>query len=336
MISAVATSITAFVGETTNPPGDQPVAVLSPADFDRTFGPGGALAAAVHDFFRQGGTIALVSGDLDSLSRAGAIFSLLVVPGDPGPEVTAAAVALAEERGAICILDPPAAWSTAAQAAAGAGSPAFPRSRNTAVYFPRIAEPGPLRGPAGAVAGVMARSDVVRGVWAAPAGVDAVLRGVTALDQQLGDADNALLSPLGVNCLRSFAGASPVVWGARTTDTTDPEWRYVNVRRIALFLERSIAQGSQWAGFEPNGEPLWARLRSEVGAFLDELFRGEAFAGTTARDAYFVKCDRDTTTQDDLDIGNANVVVGFAPLRPAEFVVIRIGLTTARDTATSR
>lgn len=336
MISAVSTSITAFVGETTTPSGDQPVAVLSAADFDRTFGSGGALAAAVHDFFRQGGTIALVTPHLDSLRRAGAIFNLLVLPGDPPPDLTAAAVALAEERGAICILDPPVAWSTAAQAAAGAESSAFPRSRNAVVYFPRISQPGPLRGPAGAVAGVMARSDVARGVWASPAGVDATLRGVTALDLQVGDADSSALNPLGINCLRSFAGAGPVVWGARTTDTTDPEWRYVNVRRMALFLERSIVQGTQWAGFEPNGEPLWARLRTEVGAFLEDLFRGEAFAGVTARDAYFVKCDADTTSQADIDNGTVNMQVGFAPLRPAEFVVLRIGVAATRDTAPSR
>jgi phage tail sheath protein FI len=332
VISAVSTSITAFIGETANSPGDQPVAVLSPADFNQTFGAGGAVAAAVHDFFRQGGTIAMVARDLDSLRAAGAIFNLLVVPGDPSPEVAAGAVALAAELGGFCILDPPAAWTTIAQAAAGATSPAFAHSPNAAVYFPRIAQPGPVRGPAGAVAGIIARNDVVRGVWAAPAGVDATLRGVTALDLQVADADSARLNPLGVNCLRSFAGAGPVVWGARTTETADAEWRYVNVRRTAVFLERSIGQGTQWATFEPNSEPLWARLRTEIGAFLDELFRAEAFAGTTARDAYFVKCDRDTTTQADIDNGIANVQVGFAPLRPAEFVVIHIRLQTGRDT----
>lgn len=317
------------MGDTTRPAGASPVAVLSPSDFDRTFGAGGPVAAAVHDFFRQGGTIAMVTRDLDALRAAGAIFNLLVVPGDPGPEVTAAAVALAEEQGGFCVLDPPAAWMTVAHAAAGAASPAFPRSANAAVYFPRIAKPGPLRGPAGAVAGVMARGDVLRGVWASPAGVDATLRRVTALDVAVGDAEHARLNPLGVNCLRSFAGGGPVVWGARTTGTADAEWRYVSVRRTALFLERSLAQGTEWAAFEPNGEPLWARIRTEAGAFLDELYRAEAFRGTSAADAYFVKCDRDTTTQDDVDRGSVNVVLGFAPLRPAEFVVLRIRLPAA-------
>ena len=330
MISAVSTSIAAFAGETSNPTGEQPVAVLCASDFDRTFGAGGAVGPAIHDFFRQGGTIAIVARDVDTLRRSGAIFNLLVVPGDPTPEEAAAGVALAEERGAICILDPPAAWSTVAQAVAGAASPAFLRSRNAAMYFPRIAQPGPLRGPAGVVAGVMARGDVTRGVWATPAGLDAGLRGVTALDIPVGDADNARLNPLGVNCLRTFAGTGPVVWGARTTDTTDPEWKFVNVRRMALFLERSIDQGTTWTVFEPNAEPLWARIRTEAGAFLDDLLRREAFAGTSARDAYFVKCDRDTTSQDDISDGRVNVTLGFAPLRPAEYVVIRFGLAAAR------
>lgn len=307
------------------------MAVLSPADYDQTFGAGGAVAGAAHDFFRQGGTVAIVARDVEVLRQAGAIFNLLVVPGEPPAEVAAAAVALAEERGAICILDPPAAWTSVAQAVAGASSPAFLRSANAAVYFPRIAEPGPLRGPAGAVAGVMARGDVSRGVWASPAGVDAGLRGVAALDLQVGDTANGQLNPLGVNCLRNFPGAGPVVWGARTTDSSVPEWRFVSVRRTALFLERSVTQGAAWAAFEPNGEPTWSRLRTEVGAFLDELYRAEAFAGTSAGTAYFVRCDRETTTEADVDQGVVNVVVGFAPLRPAEFVVVHIRLPASRD-----
>jgi phage tail sheath protein FI len=243
--------------------------------------------------------------------------------------VVAAAVALAEERGAISILDPPAAWATVDQAVAGASAPAFPRSPNAAMYFPRIAGPGPLRGPAGAVAGVFARSDVLRGVWAAPAGVEAALRWVEDLSLPVSDAENGRLNPLGVNCLRNFAGAGPVVWGARTTDDTDADWKYVNVRRTALFVEQSLSRGLEWAVFEPNDEPLWGRVRAEAGAFLDDLFHRRAIAGTTARDAYFVKCDRDTITQDDIDGGVVNVVVGFAPARPGEFVRLTIRLAPA-------
>lgn len=280
----------------------------------------------MHDYFRQGGVFAIVAGDTDQLARAGALFNLLVVPGDPPADVSAAAVALAEERGAICILDPPAAWATVDQAVAGALAPAFPRSPNAATYFPRIAGPGPLRGPAGAVAGVIARSDVLRGVWASPAGVEATLRWVEELDVPVSDAENGRLNPLGVNCLRNFAGAGPVVWGARTTDDTSAEWKYVNVRRTALFLEQSLSRGLEWAVFEPNDEPLWGRIRAEAGAFLDDLFRRRAFAGTTPRDAYFVKCDRETITQHDIDTGVVNVVIGFAPVRPAEYICLTIRL----------
>lgn len=310
-------------------PAQEPVAVVSASDFDRTFGSGSVLALAVHDYFRQGGGFAIVAGDTGALVRAGALFNLLVVPGDPPAEVTAAAVALAEDRGAICILDPPAAWATVDQAVAGASASTFPRSPNAALYFPRLAGPGPLRGPAGAVAGVCARSDVLRGVWAAPAGVEAALRWVDELSVPISDAENGRLNPLGVNCLRNFAGAGPVVWGARTTDDTGSEWKYVNVRRTALFLEQSLRRGLEGAVFEPNDEPLWGRVRAEAGAFLDDLFRRSAFAGTTPRDAYFVKCDRDTTTQDDIDSGRVNLVVGFAPARPAEFVRLTIRLAPA-------
>lgn len=271
-----------------------------------------------------------MAGDLDELVRAGAFFNLLVVPGDPTADLTAAAVALAEERGAFCILEPPPTWSNVDQAVAGASSSAFLRSPNAAVYFPRIAGPGPQRGPAGAVAGVFARSDVLRGVWAAPAGVEAALRWVEELSAPVSDADNGRLNPLGVNCLRNFAGAGPVVWGARTTaGGGDADWKYVNVRRTALFLLHSLSKGLEWAAFEPNDEPLWARIRTEAGTFLDDLFRRSAFGGVTPREAYYVKCDRDTTTQDDADRGVVNLVVGFAPARPNEFVDLTIRLAAA-------
>jgi len=322
-ISDVATSITAFVGA----PAREPVAVVSPSDFGRMYGTTGALALAVQDFFRQGGAVAIVAGELDDLVRAGAFFNLLVVPGEPSPEVTAAAVAMAEAQGAMCILEPPPAWTTVEEAIAGASAPAFPRSPNAAVYFPRIAGPGPLRGPAGAVAGVMARSDVVRGVWAAPAGVEAALRWVEDLTVPVSDAENGRLNPLGVNSLRNFAGAGPVIWGARTTaGDRDAAWKYVNVRRTALFLEHSLSKGLEWAVSEANDEPLWARIRAEAGAFLDDLFRRSAFAGVMPREAYFVKCDRDTTSPEEIANGVINVVAGFAPARPGEFVELPIRL----------
>jgi phage tail sheath protein FI len=164
-------------------------------------------------------------------------------------------------------------------------------------------------------------------VWKAPAGTDAGLSGVQALKAKLTDGQNGLVNPLGVNALRTFLGPGTVVWGSRTlagADSLASEWKYIPVRRTALFLEESLYRGTQWVVFEPNDEPLWAQIRLNVGAFMNQLFRQGAFAGTTPREAYFVKCDSETTTQDDVNLGIVNIAVGFAPLKPAEFVVIRI------------
>ncbi len=257
----------------------------------------------------------------DALGRT-ELVNLLVVPGDPEPEVVADAMALAAARRAVLLRDPPVGWATVSAAVSGAASPAFLRSPNTAVYFPNLRRPGPLRGPAGAVAGVIVRSDLTRGVWRSPAGLEANLDGVEELEVGVNDVDGGRLNPLGVNCIRTFPGAGPVVWGARTTD--GGEWKYLTVRRTALFVEESLDRGTRWARFEPNEEPLWARIRADAGAFMDHLFRRGAFAGTTGRDAWFVRCDGETTTQDDVHRGVVNIVVGFAPTRPAEFVVLHV------------
>lgn len=260
-------------------------------------------------------------GAFDAVRRAD-LVNLLVVPGEPETEVVADAMALATSRRAVFLRDPPAGWSTVSAAVSGAASPAFPRSRNTAVYFPRIRQPGPLRGPGGTVAGVIARSDLTRGVWRSPAGLEADIDGIEEFEVNVTDVDGSRLHPLGVNCIRTFPGTGPVVWGARTTDAG--EWKYLTVRRTALFVEESLDRGTRWARFEPNDEPLWARIRAEAGAFLNHLFRRGAFAGTTPPDAWFVRCDRETTTRDDVDRGVVNILVGFAPIKPAEFVVLNL------------
>jgi uncharacterized protein len=208
------------------------------------------------------------------------------------------------------------------------------RHRNAAVYFPRVDMLDPLNegrarevGPSGTVAGVYARTDASRGIWKAPAGVDGGnINGVT-LRRQIGDLDNGRFNPLGVNILRTFPIFGNVIWGARTLDGADmkaSEWKYIPVRRTALFIEESLSQGLKWVVFEPNDEPLWAQIRLNVGSFMHDLFRRSAFQGMTPRDAYLVKCDSETTTQSDIDHGIVNILVGFAPLKPAEFVVIRI------------
>jgi phage tail sheath protein FI len=265
------------------------------------------------------------------------LFNLLSIPRTTqlsdaqAKSVIAAAMALCAERRAFYLVDPDPTKGLTDIADWVSGIDA---SKNAAVFFPRIQVADPLDDfrlrdmPAsGAVAGVFARTDGERGVWKAPAGIDASLRGVQGLSYALTDLENGTLNPHGINCLRSFPVYGRVVWGARTLEGDDArasEWKYVPVRRVALFIEESLFRGTKWVVFEPNDEPLWSQIRLNIGAFMQNLFRQGAFQGKTARDAYFVKCDRETTTQNDINLGIVNIVVGFAPLKPAEFVVIKI------------
>ncbi|MEU2512107.1 phage tail sheath C-terminal domain-containing protein [Streptomyces syringium] len=252
---------------------------------------------------------------------------------DDAATVLSAAVALCQEKRMFLVADAPAAWRSID--AARAGLPMFESvpGSHAALYFPHLEMvdlvTGRLRAfpPSGAVAGVMARTDSERGVWKAPAGTEARLAGVRALTVPMTDRENGLLNPVALNCLRSFPVVGPVIWGARTlagADVLASQWKYVPVRRLALMLEESLYRGTKWVVFEPNDERLWSQIRLNIGAFLHTLFQQGAFQGTAAREAYFVKCDKDTTTQDDINRGVVNVVVGFAPLKPAEFVIVKI------------
>ena len=208
------------------------------------------------------------------------------------------------------------------------------RDTNSAVYFPRVRLPDPLNGSrlrdvasSGTLAGLWAATDVSRGVWKAPAGVDVQLVNVQQAVYNLVDRENGVLNPLGINCLRNFPVYGNVCWGARTLDGADvisSDWKYIPVRRLALFLEESLYRGTKWAVFEPNDEPLWAQIRLSVGSFMQDLFRQGAFQGSTPQQAYLVKCDSETTTSLDQANGIVNIIVGFAPLKPAEFVIIQI------------
>ncbi len=205
---------------------------------------------------------------------------------------------------------------------------------NAAFYFPWLNAPDPLNQgrtgpfpPCGFVAGIYARIDGSRGVWKAPAGTEASLTGVIGVSVPLNDVKNGILNPLAVNCIRNFNVYGTVVWGARTLQGNDEigsEWKYIPVRRTALFIEESLFRALKWVVFEPNDEPLWAQIRLNIGAFMQNLFRQGAFQGKSPREAYFVKCDSETTTQNDINLGIVNIVVGFAPLKPAEFVVIKL------------
>ncbi|CAN5908709.1 hypothetical protein BH23GEM7_BH23GEM7_23920 [soil metagenome] len=269
------------------------------------------------------------------------LFNILCLPAaaelaDAGEmqAVYADAEAYCEERRAFLLIDIPESVNELNEMETWLGENEGLRHRNAAVYFPRVRFPDPLNAnrlrsfaASGTVAGLYAATDASRGVWKAPAGTEARLRNVQGLDSLLTDRQNGVLNPLGVNALRNFPVYGNVSWGARTLDGADvqaSDWKYIPVRRLALFLEESLYRGTKWVVFEPNDEPLWAQIRLNIGSFMQNLFRQGAFQGRTPREAYLVKCDRETTTQDDINRGIVNILVGFAPLKPAEFVIIRI------------
>jgi phage tail sheath protein FI len=313
-------------------PGVRPSAVTTAA----TFGSGDDGNLLTQNQFTGVGMQAAKTG-LFALEKAD-LFNLLCIPpyledGNVDGALLSAAAAYCEERRAMLLVDPDSTWNDKDDAKTAIATFAT-SSKNAALFFPRLRQPNPLLdnqvedfAPCGAVAGVFARTDSQRGVWKAPAGLEATLVGVPQLSVPLTDGEIGELNPLGINCLKTMPGAGRLVWGARTLQGNDilaSEWKYIPVRRTALYIEESLYRGTQWVVFEPNDEPLWAQIRLNVGAFMHSLFRQGAFQGTTPREAYFVKCDKETTTQDDINRGIVNIIVGFAPLKPAEFVVIKL------------
>lgn len=295
------------------------------------------------------GSVFAANSSLDKVP----IFNLMVVPGISNSAVLAQAMAFCEEKRAFFIMDPPvnAVSDGLAEAVPGApanaapivtiwdgnepGTPAPPTSQNGALYFPYLQTTDPISGatinvpPSGYVAGIFANEDINRGVWKSPAGLETVIQGTTGVVPWgvLTDPQQGLLNPLGINCIRTFPGVGSVVFGARTlvsANSAFQQWKYVAVRRMALFIEQSLAQSLLWAVFEPNATPLWNALTQGVGAFMLGLYRQGAFAGTSASEAFAVQCDSTTTSQTEIDNGIVNILVSFAPLSPAEFVVIQI------------
>lgn len=357
-LAGVATSVTAFVGTSADGPLNTPVTINNFGDYERTFGGlelSSRMSYAVRDYYVNGGSRAVIVrvGDDDAtateLDYQGSlaaktgiyaledtdIFNLLCIPNvvDIGNTIASDAAAYCLEKRAFMIMDAPQAWASKQDAIDGIA--ALPRNRNVAVYFPHLRQPDPLDSnqvktyaPCGAIAGVIARTDTNRGVWKAPAGLEASFNNVPDLSVQISDAENGELNPLGINVLRVKPPAGRVVWGARTRvgedNSSESEWRYVPVRRLALNIEESLFRGTQWVVFEPNDEPLWSQIRLNLGAFMQDLFRKGAFQGTSPAEAYFVKCDRENNPQSDIDRGIVNILVGFAPLKPAEFVVISL------------
>lgn len=364
-ITGVSTSTAAFVGVLTPTPATTadltlaPTRVLSYAGYERLLSPetgtqfeaSGELSDQVRQFFLNGGGMAYVAGILGAdengynaaftaLDREVPLFNLLVLPrpeGGSGVEnvptvgVEGAAV-LCRARRAFLVVDPPLGWTDVESVTSGIGALRAMLSgdlaTNAAVYWPNLqmADGTVELGPSGSVAGLMARTDATRGVWKAPAGVSATIRGARGVTVPMSDEENGLINPEAVNAIRPLTNGI-TSWGARTVTghaAGAADWKYVPVRRLALFLEESLIRGLRFAVFEPNDEPLWAQIRLAAGSFMNGLFRQGAFAGTKASEAYFVKCDAENNPQNEIDKGVVTVLVGFAPLKPAEFVVIQL------------
>jgi phage tail sheath protein FI len=359
-IEGVPTSTAAFVGPVAGRRVDQTVAITGLVEFEREFGPGPEtepMRAALRLFFDNGGSRAVVvglggdapadaiaSGALAALDDAER-FDLLCLPGlyASGPPTSIPAVAAALEaasgychsRGAILLVDPLPEWGSATDVVAGlsaieAAAPNV-RAENAAVFFPSLLVGAPDHptpaAPARAIAGVIARTDRTRGIWKSAAGGNGTIAGAVGLASAIDTPAASTLANAGVNTIRQFPGQGIVVWGARLLASraqADPEWKYIPVRRLQLFLEHSLDEGLGWVTFEPNDEPVWADVREAVGGFLYKLWTQGAFAGRAPDEAYFVKCGLDTMTQDEIDNGILTILVGFAPLRASEFVTIRI------------
>ncbi|HWT05417.1 MAG TPA: phage tail sheath C-terminal domain-containing protein, partial [Xanthomonadales bacterium] len=308
----------------------------SDGTWDASADSAGIATALIGDSNAKTGMYALLDVDL---------FNILCIPatmnlGDTdAAQVATDATALCKLRRSMYILDVPSpkagpSRDTVDGILTWLDANSGLRNRNAALYFPRVDIADPLNGfrlrtiaPSGTLAGVWASTDAARGVWKAPAGIGATLAGVQKLEYKLTDLENGVLNPLAINALRTFPVYGPVSWGARTlygADQLVDDYKYLPVRRLALYIEESLYRGTQWVVFEPNDAPLWSQIRLNVGAFMQTLFRQGAFAGSTPAQAYFVNCDDKTNPQADINLGIVNVVVGFAPLKPAEFVIIQI------------
>lgn len=352
-IEGVATSTAGFLGAAVCGPTHRPVRISSLAEFERTFGDGSQLtfqrlAAPVHNylwhavraFFAQGGKRVFVQRVVgrggeqpDATAYRSALrklesveIALVAAPGGPVAHALAEHAERLQYR--FALLD-----SVNGQSAEQAAAPGERvDSAHAALYYPWLRVHDPITGteialpPSGFVAGVYARSDRARGVHMSPA--NELVKGPVGLAVGLSDREHEVLGSRGIDSFRSLPSGELRLWGARTT-SSDPEWKYVNVRRYVSYLEHSIDRGTQWTVFEPNGDRLWADVRAAIEDFLMSERRRGALVGRKPEEAFFVSCDRSTMTQDDLDDGRLICVVGVAVVRPAEFVIFRIGRWTA-------
>lgn len=351
-IAGAPTDIAAFVGWAAQGPTDGAILVHSWLKFEQQFGgfdPRFYLGYSVSHFFANGGQQAYIvrlASDGSGTPAASAavmigvhlldavpIVNLLAVPGESDPGLIAELQAYCAGRSAFLIADS-ALDSTFATLQNGPDSRMTGANAiNSAFYFPwlnaldaqqNVTRPFP---PSGFVAGIYAATDAAHGVWQAPAGIGAPVTGASDPVVKLTDAENAVLNPHAINCIRDFPRLGDVVWGARTlggNDQAASEFMYVSVRRLFVYIEQSLSDGTQWAEFEPNDRQLWAQLSSSVDAFMQRLFNQRAFIGATAAQAYFVRCDATNNPQTSIDQGVVNILVGFAPVKPAEFILLQI------------
>jgi uncharacterized protein len=341
-IEGVGTSTAAFLGETELGP-TMPTLVTSWVDYQRLFGgyfgEGKYMPYAVEGFFENGGQRCYVcrvtNGDYASaLALLEAVEEVSIVYAPNAQAVTGLSnrlIAHCERlKNRFTILD-----------SLRGETPSYITKPNVtsfaALYCPWIyvKQVGTsqmcLVPPGGHVAGIYARVDIERGVHKAPA--NEVVRGAVDLEAQISQQQQDILIPRGINCIRSFSDRGIRVWGARTL-SDDTLWKYVNVCRLFLYLENSILKGTQWVVFEVNDEKLWAKVTQMVGGFLEEVWRSGALMGSTPKEAYFVRCDRTTMTQNDLDSGKLILLVGVAPVKPSEFVIFRVGQWQGGSTVT--
>jgi len=320
-----------------------PVAVAGDPDQGEAFSVQGESQSPTPEDYRQ-----LFSGKLSKVRD----ISILLLPGQSMPEDGSGNQALSHAlahceamANRMLILDLEKGLEL--ENANDVGDLVLPTSTYAVSYYPWVWMTNPLHdpdqnpnephrvavAPSAFAAGMWSKIDGRRGVWKAPAGVETSLTGSSGLQFDVGDGDQDQLNPLGINCIRTLPSYGRVIWGSRTLATkAAPEWRYVPVRRTAIFIEQSIYNSIQWAVFEPNNHVLWSNLRVNIETFMNGLFRSGAFQGETASKAYFVRCGLgDTMTQGDIDRGQVIVLVGFAPLKPAEFVIVRIQQIVGQD-----
>jgi len=350
-LEMVGTSTVGFIGECNIGPVNEPVFCTNWSQFTKHFGDfqnSEFLAHAVYGFFNNGGgrCFVLNVGTTDDATKKPGLYigsdngpgtrtglkafedveeiNIVCAPGQTDPAIADAVLSHCENmRYRFAILDSP-------EVIEKGGVDKLPKPRDSkygAYYFPWIEVYDPIKGniyqpPSGYMAGVYARSDGERGVHKAPA--NELVRGALGLKYSITKGEQDILNPKGINCIRTFTNRGIRVWGARTI-SSDASWRYINVRRLFNMVEQSIELGTQWVVFEPNDARLWKRVTRDIGAFLMRLWRQGALFGATPEQAFYVKCDEETNPPEVIDAGQMIVEIGMCPVKPAEFVIFRIG-----------